>query len=103
MEKLNYKDELKNFLDGEGRLKSYPSKSKQKLYALFYLATKFETGVRYSEKEVNHILRNWHNFEYWAMLRRDLYDRGFFGRELNGAVYWLEDVQPTFADFGFER
>lgn len=95
MEKLDYKDELKNFLDGEGRLKSYPSKSKQKLYALFYLAAKFEAGVRYTEKEVNHILKNWHNFEDWAMLRRDMYDKGFFGRELNGTVYWLEDVQPT--------
>lgn len=103
MEKFSYKDELKNFLDNEGRLKSYPSKSKQKVYALFYLASKFEVGVRYSEKEVNQILKDWHIFEDWAMLRRDMYDRGFLGRELNGAVYWLKDIQPVITDFGFEQ
>jgi putative AdoMet-dependent methyltransferase len=43
-------DELKHFLDGEGRLKSYPSKQKKKIQALLYLTSKFEPGKRYTEK-----------------------------------------------------
>lgn len=91
--------ELKNFLDEEGKLKAYPTKKKQKMLSLFYLASKFEKGKRYSEKEVNEILKGWHTFEDWAMLRRDLYDNWFFGREADGSVYWLEEEQPTLESF----
>lgn len=99
MNDLIFTTELKNFLDGEGRLKSYPSKFKPKIIALFYLASKFEQGKRYSEKEVNQILERWHTFEDWAMLRRDLYDRRFFSREPNCSVYWLEENQPSLESF----
>lgn len=94
-------NELKNFLDEESKLKAYPTKKKLKILALFYLASKFEKGKRYSEKEVNEILKSWHTFEDWAMLRRDLYDNWFFGREPSGSVYWLEEKQPTFESFDF--
>lgn len=102
MSDLHLTSELKNFLDNEGRLKSYPSKSKPKILSLFYLASKFEHKRRYSEKEVNQILKSWHTFDDWAMLRRDLYDRRFLGREQNGSGYWLEDSQPTLAAFGLD-
>ena len=69
----------------------------------FYLASKFELGKRYSEKEVNEILNNWHTFEDWAMLRRDLFDKWFLGRDPKGKEYWLEEKQPTLASFGFEN
>lgn len=96
MDNQLFEKELKNFLDNEGRLKGYPSKFKLKITALFYLASKFEFEKQYSEKEINQILKYWHTFEDWAMLRRDLCDRGFLGRASNGSVYWLEDHQPTF-------
>ena len=99
---MDYLVELKNFLDEEGRLKSYPAKRRPKIAALFYLASKFERGKRYSEKEVNQILKNWHTFEDWAMLRRDLYDKWFLGRESNGSEYWLEEIQPAFVSFELE-
>jgi len=89
--------ELRSFLDGEGKLHSYPVKYKKQVFASFYLASKFEPGVRYTEKEVNRILNEWHTFEDWAMLRRDLYDRRFLDREPDGSCYWLEDNQPTLA------
>ncbi|MDR1569562.1 MAG: DUF2087 domain-containing protein [Oscillospiraceae bacterium] len=102
MDNQLFEKELKNFLDNEGRLISYPSKLKLKIIALFYLASKFESGKKYSEKEINQILQNWHTFEDWAMLRRDMYDRGFLSREPNCSVYWLEDNQPTIAMFGLD-
>lgn len=102
MDELFIIKELKNFLDETGRLKSYPAKFKPKIISLFYLTSKFEPKKRYSEKEVNEILKSWHMFNDWCMLRRDLYDKRFLGREQNSSYYWLEDKQPTFADFGLE-
>ena len=97
-----YADELKNFLDKDGKLKSYPAKQRPKTMALFYLASKFEKDRKYTEKEVNQVLNDWHTFEDWAMLRRDLFDKWFLGRDPRCTEYWLEDEQPTLASFGLE-
>ncbi|HHT53931.1 MAG TPA: DUF2087 domain-containing protein [Clostridiales bacterium] len=92
--------ELRNFLDGEGRLKIYPAKQKYKILSLFYLASKFKAGRIYTEKEVNLILNQWHTFGDWAMLRRELYDKGFLCRKPDCTAYWLEEKQPTISSFG---
>lgn len=86
---------LRNFLDSEGRLKLYPSKKKMKLYAIYYLSMKFAAGERYAESEVNGILNRWHTFGDAAMLRRELYDYHFLGRERDGSTYWPEETQPV--------
>ncbi|MBQ8176696.1 MAG: DUF2087 domain-containing protein [Oscillospiraceae bacterium] len=86
---------LKNFLDEDGRLTAYPSKRKMKLYALIYLAQKFETDVTYTEKEVNDILNCWHTFGDPATLRRELYTHRFLDRNKNGTEYFMEEHQPT--------
>ena len=85
---------LRNFLDGEGRLKLFPAKRKMKLYALCYLSTKFVAGDRYTESEVNGVLNRWHLFGDAATLRRELYDARFLARERDGSAYWLEEAQP---------
>jgi hypothetical protein len=102
MDNQYFLNQLKNFLDNEGKLKIYPAKQKFKVLSLFYLASKFEKGKVYTQKEVNHILKNWHTFEDWPMLRRDLYDKWFIGRKSDCSAYWLEDEQPTLASFGLE-
>lgn len=99
---MDIKKELKNFLDRDGRLIQYPSKIKHKNAALLYLASKFEPDVKYSEKQVNEILKLWHTFDDWAMLRRDLYDKCFLGREKDNSFYWLEKQQPSLQDLGLE-
>jgi putative AdoMet-dependent methyltransferase len=88
-------NELRHFLDSEGRLKSYPVKQKKKTSALRYLAEKFEPGKKYTEKEVNQLLNQWHTFDDCAVLRRDLYDSFYLRREANGSLYWLEEKQPA--------
>lgn len=89
---------LENFLDGENRLVVFPAKRKMKLQALFYLASKFEKGKIYTEKEVNELLNQRHTFGDPATLRRELYDHRFIGRKPSGASYWLEPVQPLRED-----
>lgn len=91
---------LRNFLDGDGKLTVFPAKRKMKVYALFYLAEKFESGREYSEREVNDVLLDWHTFADPATLRRELYDYRFLDRSRDGKVYRLAEKQPTVADLG---
>lgn len=93
-------DELKNFLDSQGRLTALPAKRKRKLYALRYLAGKFQPGICYTEREINEILDRYTTFLDPATLRRELYQNHFLGREANGGAYWLEERQPTFFEPG---
>jgi len=82
--------ELRGYLDAQGRLKRYPTRRKKVVQslALAYLASKFEAGRSYSEAEVNELLRRWHTFEDWALLRRELFEQGYINRTQDGASYW---------------
>jgi len=91
--------ELKNYLDSEKKLKLYPSKRKYKILALFYLATKFEKDVSYTEKQINEILNNNHIFNDCCLLRRELYNKKFINRLDNCSKYWLEEKQPKLEEF----
>lgn len=82
--------ELKNFLDAEGRLVRFPAKRNMKLEALAYLAEKFEKDKKYTEKEVNELLLEWHTFHDPATLRREMYNACLLGRDAGGALYWRE-------------
>lgn len=86
---------LRNFLDGQGRLTAFPAKRKMKIYALFYLAGKFEAGRDYTERQINEVLYDWHTFADPATLRRELYDYRFLDRSMDGKVYRLADCLPT--------
>ncbi len=68
----------------DGRLVSIPAPQGRRRVILEHLATAFEPGVRYPEREVDAILRSWHPDH--AALRRYLVDEGFMARE--GGVYW---------------
>lgn len=89
--------DLKNFLDEAGRLTKYPAKRPMKFLALEYLAGKFEKGKRYTEREVNDLLNQWHLFGDPATLRRELYDARFLDRAQDGSAYWLEEEAPVFS------
>lgn len=78
----------RRFLDREGRLRLWPSKLKDQKLALAWLATHFEPGRRYHEREVNELLKTLHAFGDWALLRRALFDHGYLDREGDGSAYW---------------
>ena len=66
----------------DGRLQRIPSRQKKLMVILRWLASKFQPGVMYSEREVNAILTAcYHDY---ATLRRDLVDFGFLRRERGG-------------------
>lgn len=82
---------LARYLDGEGRVTRWPGRkhAAAQIAILEYLASRFEAGVVYTEKEVNAILNRFHTFEDWALLRRELFERGYLNRERDGSTYWL--------------
>lgn len=88
-------DEIKNFLDSNGKLKQYPTKRRAKIYALCYLASKIDGEITYSEKEINGLLGNWHTFDDPATLRRELFDYRLLDRDGYGRAYTLANPLPT--------
>lgn len=96
---VDFELELKNYLDNLGRLKIYPSRKKYKIFALMLMASKFQKGIFYTEKEVNEILDSAHTFNDRCLLRRELFNKGFIGRLDNCSKYWLEEKPPVFSDF----
>lgn len=74
---------LRTFLV-EGRLTTTAIRRDKRLVVLRHIATVFEPGVRYAEKDVNVALRAFH--DDYAALRRYLVDEDLLSRE--GNVYW---------------
>ncbi len=73
-------------LHADGTIKHIPSQSGKRKVIHRYLIQAFEPGVDYSEKEVNAVLRRFH--EDTAGLRRELVDEGWLDRERDGSRYW---------------
>ena len=86
---------VNRFLDDNGRLKQWPSKSKDKLLVTEYLATKFAADRSYREQEVNELLKQWHTFSDWPLLRRSLVDYGYMSRTTDGSEYQPLPVRPS--------
>jgi len=75
---------LRTFLAPDGGLRQIPAKHSKRLIVLDLLAREFIPGERYSEHQVNAILRAHHDDV--AALRRYLVDNGFMARE--SGWYW---------------
>lgn len=82
---------IENFIDHEGKIKIWPSKTTVKLEILRYLANKFDSDYIYSEKEVNIIIEDWHTFNDYFLLRRALIDWGLMCRTRDGSKYWRNE------------
>ena len=87
--------ELRKFQDKAGRITILPRKPSKQLLVLSFLASKFETGRVYAEKEVNQILNESHNFSDSALLRRELIEKGFLERTADGREYWKKDSKDS--------
>ena len=71
-------DSLNKFLDTNGLIKIWPKKQKDKELILAFLASKFKYNHSYHEIEMNDVLKEWHTFNDWLLLRRELFERGYF-------------------------
>jgi hypothetical protein len=72
----------------DGRLMRLPAQRSRRVAVLEHLAQSFQPGLRYSEKEVDGVLREWcaGGEADHVSLRRCLVDEGLLSRE--GGTYW---------------
>ncbi len=92
-------ERIKNFLDKDGIVISWPSKRNKKDAVLGYLSTKFEKDRIYSEKEINNILNEWHSFNDAPLLRRELFDMRYLDRERDCSKYWLKEKEKKMTEY----
>lgn len=87
---------LKDFFESE-RLKEIPASRKKRLVVLRWLAGRFQPGVRYTEREVNDLLRRHHPDT--ATLRRELIADAHQLLRRERGVYWRagrsDDAHPA--------
>ena len=84
---------MRDYFDGE-TLKQVPMQRKKRNVVLRWLAERFEHDRKYSEREVNAIIKRHHEDTAW--LRRELVDGRLMLRE--GGMYWrVADVAAASA------
>lgn len=77
-----------HYIDASGTVVRWPRKEKDRQAVMVHLASFFSPDIHFTEKEVNKILQAHHSFGDWALLRRELFERGFLDRHPEKGVYW---------------
>lgn len=86
---MNSELSIARFLDGNGRLQTFPRKREAKLEVLRFFAAKFATGETYSEQAVNEEI--WQYYSDHESVRRELIDFGFMQRDAATGTYWRSE------------
>jgi hypothetical protein len=82
---------INTFCDSDGRIRQFPAQRKKFEAILRYTIKAFEPGVRYTEKQVNDILKQYSDDT--ATLRRGFIDYKLMQRESGGSQYWLTEAK----------
>lgn len=82
-------DNIKGYIDVDGRVTQMPSKRKKKIYVLSYLADCIPEGQEFTEKEFSELLNQLHTFSDAATLRREMYDYFLINRDQGGSMYMV--------------
>ncbi len=80
--------------DTHGVLVRWPNKFSVQRLALWGLWLHFDAKRRYTEREVNDVLKAWHAFADHATLRRELINMRLLGRQSDCSEYWKEPARP---------
>ncbi|MDV4151963.1 DUF2087 domain-containing protein [Clostridium sp. AL.422] len=81
---------IETYVDENGALKSYPAKEKKKIILLEEITKNFNVGKKYSEKEINRVLKRIYDEDY-VTIRRALIQYGFLDRSKDGSEYWVKE------------
>ena len=80
---------IETYIDENGALKGYPSKEKKKIILLEEIMKNFNVGKKYSEKEINRVLKR--IYEDYVTIRRALIQYGFLDRSKDCSEYWVKE------------
>ena len=79
---------MKKLIDEFDKIIRWPKKPSDKEIVISLLSAKFKFNKKYSEKEINEIIDEFHAFNDIALLRRELISRRYLSRMDNGSQYW---------------
>lgn len=85
-----YQKKLNHYYDVNRRLVQYPSKRPMRILALTKIAEQIDANRKYTEKEINEMIRSCIAFEDIELIRREMYQYKFLGRLRDGSEYWAE-------------
>lgn len=71
-----------------GPLESFPPKEKKRIVILRHILKQFDPDKKYTEKEVNIILKSY--YDDYVLLRRYFIEYGFLDRTQDGSAYWVK-------------
>lgn len=86
-----YYKKLDSYYDSNKKLIQYPSKRPIRIIALIKITEQIDASRKYTEKEINEIIRSNIAFDDIELIRRELYQYKFLGRLRDGSEYWVED------------
>jgi len=73
--------------DATGRLQRWPSKRAEQILVLWAVWSLLPSRTRFDEFEISSLLRSWHDYEDYALLRRELCDYDLVRRTPDGRIY----------------
>ena len=85
-----YQKKMAHYYDSQGRLLQYPTKKPMRVMALTRIADCFELERKYTEKEVNAIIKQNIAFSDIELIRREMFQLKLIGRLRDGSAYWRE-------------
>lgn len=85
-----YHHKLNHYYDSNGKLIQYPSKRPMRVIALIRIVEQMDADRKYTEKEINEMIRHRIAFDDIELIRRELYQYQFLGRLRDGSEYWVE-------------
>ncbi len=95
-----YYKKLDHYYDSDKRLIQYPSKRPMRIIALIKIAKQIDKDRKYTEKEINQIIKFNIAFDDIELIRRELYQHRFLGRLRDGSEYWAEnDWRNVYAEY----
>lgn len=80
---------INTFCESDGRIRQFPAQRKKFEAILRYVIQAFEPGMRYTEKQINEILKRYSDDT--ATLRRGFIEFKLMAREGDGGEYWLTE------------
>jgi len=82
-------DILKRYFGPDNKLliKGFPAKEKRKIIIMQKIMADFKAERKYSEKEVNALLKQY--YDDYVSVRRAMIQYGFLDRNENGTMYWV--------------
>lgn len=95
-----YYKKLESYYDSNGRLVQYPSKRPMRIIALIKITEQIDVNRKYTEKEINEIIKFNIAFDDIELIRREMYQYKLIGRLRDGSEYWAEtDWRNAYAEY----